>query len=121
MIEGVSKSRGAVQFKNAFGVSDEKCQSDYSNKYGKSNPNTRGNKSSNTSPRDGIALVNSISKAGGDVKTQISGDADFKERQFRAIQESNSDIKLNGMDEMLRGKGNREQFIWGGGGRRRGS
>ena len=60
IIETVSKSRGAVQFKNAIGVTTEKYQKEYLDKYAESRPNTGGSKSSNTSPRDGATSNDSI-------------------------------------------------------------
>lgn len=62
IIETVSKSRGAVQFKNAIGVTEEKYKNEYLAKYNKkrSDENSRGNESSNISLRDSITSNNSV-------------------------------------------------------------
>ena len=53
LIETVSKSRVALQFKNMIGVSEEKYISEYENIYKKRNrSNSGGNERSNISPRD---------------------------------------------------------------------
>lgn len=61
LIETVSKSRGALQFKNAIGVSEEKYKSDYIGVYKKRvGTNTGGSKSSNNSPHNESNSANSI-------------------------------------------------------------
>ncbi len=60
IIETVSKSRGATQFKNMIGVGEEKYQKEYIGKYKKSTANSRGSKSSNISLRDANAFSNNI-------------------------------------------------------------
>lgn len=54
MIEVVSKSRGAVQFKNMIGMSETQYQ-EYAQKYRRSSPNSEGSKSSIVPLRDGTA------------------------------------------------------------------
>ena len=61
LIETVSKSRGALQFKNAIGVSEEKYKTDYVDVYKKgAGTNTGGSKSPNNSPHDESNSINSI-------------------------------------------------------------
>lgn len=73
LIEVVSKSRGALQFKNAIGVSEEKYQKDYLDVYKKrAESNTRGSKRSNNSLRDDISSNNSIFSPDENVKQKFS-------------------------------------------------
>ena len=71
IIETVSLSRGALQLKNVIGVSEEKYQKGYINKYKKrSGENTGGNKSFNNSLRDSTTSDIRISQNNSDVNTQ---------------------------------------------------
>ena len=73
LIETVSKSRGSIEFKNIIGVSEDKYNSEYSNKYKKGNKtNTGGSESSNISPRDEFVSNNSISHKNENVNKKIS-------------------------------------------------
>lgn len=73
LIEVVSKSRGALQFKNAIGVSEEKYQTDYLDVYKKrAESNTRGSKRSNNSLRDDVSSNNSIFSPDENVKQKSS-------------------------------------------------
>ena len=78
IIETVSKSRGALQFKNAIGVTEEKYKNKYLTEYKKkrSDENTRGNESSNTSLRDSITSNNSIEQSDSTVNSIISENVD---------------------------------------------
>ncbi len=61
IIETVSKSRGAVQFKNAIGLTEDRYIRDYQNKYKRDSSNSRGGESLTISPRDDTISNNSIS------------------------------------------------------------
>ena len=86
MIDVVSASRGAVQFKNMIGVSEGKYQTQYAEKYKRNIPNTEGSESSNNSSRDGNVSsdinvpqkdsdVNLQSMPGNEKNTQRAGEA----------------------------------------------
>lgn len=73
IIETVSKSRGAIQFKNAIGVSKQKYEFEYLNKYKKrAETSARGSKSSNISLRDSFNSTNSIEEANEKVNRKMS-------------------------------------------------
>lgn len=77
LIETVSKSRGALQFKNAIGVSEEKYKRDYVDVYKKRvGTNTGGSESSNNSPHDESNSKSSIRNSEPDVNQKISDQGD---------------------------------------------
>ena len=82
LIETVSKSRGALQFKNAIGVSEEKYKTDYLDVYKKgAGTNTGGSKSPNNSPHDESNSINSIRNP-KPVVNQKNSDRDDVESDF---------------------------------------
>lgn len=73
LIETVSKSRGALQFKNAIGVTESKYQSDYVSVYKNSaGTNTRGSSSSKNSLRDSSNATDIIQNDMPEVKGKFS-------------------------------------------------
>lgn len=73
IIEIVSKSRNAMQFKNAIGVSEEKYQNEILPKYGKSLASSRGSRGFNTSLRNAQALSNpTVPQTGEESKSKKS-------------------------------------------------
>lgn len=87
IIETVSKSRGAIQFKNAIGVSEEKYVQKYLPEYKKrAETNARGSESSNISLRDSSNSNISIRNDGENVNKKIS-DRDSTGNQLSAEQQ----------------------------------
>ena len=79
IIETVSKSRGAVQFKNAIGVSEEKYNQEYLPMYKKrAETPARGNDSSNNSLRDGIDSKKIILSENEKVKSEATVEMDVE-------------------------------------------
>ena len=73
LIETVSKSRGALQFKNAIGVSESKYQTDYVDVYKKgAGTNTRGSDSSNNSLHDDPSSKLSIRNSEQEVNPEMN-------------------------------------------------
>lgn len=101
LIEVVSKSRGALQFKNAIGVSEEKYQTDYVDVYKKrAESNTRGSIRSNNSLHDDISSDNSIFNSEEIVKQKFSlRDQDVRkmndvlEKQNKKLREDVASLK----------------------------
>ena len=99
VIETVSKSRGAVQFKTAFGVTEEKYKNYYLARYKKDHSNSGGSKSSTFSLRDDMVSTQNISQSETDVKR-------FSTRDSRSIEEINADYMkaYESGDEKLMGR-----------------
>lgn len=94
LIETVSKSRGALQFKNAIGVSESKYQSDYVSVYKKrAGTNTRGSNSSNNSLHDGSNSKNSIRNSEPEVKEKFSDRDPELEKVNRVLEKENAGLK----------------------------
>lgn len=73
IIETVSKSRGAIQFKNAIGISKQKYEFEYRDKYKKrAETSARGSESSNISLRDSFNSTNSIDEPDEIVNRKMS-------------------------------------------------
>lgn len=97
IIETVSKSRGALQFKNMIGVTEEKYISDYINVYKKrSSTNARGGRIPNISLRDEstsegiIRHDNEKSKLSGGNSTAVT-----EAEQFSYSLRGNTDLQIS--------------------------
>ena len=92
LIETVSKSRGAVEFKNMIGVSEGKYIKEYQNRYKKRNSSSSGgSNSSNISPHNNTVSNNSIPQ-----KSDLSTDSakkfsDADDGQYSYSPENNID------------------------------
>ena len=96
LIETVSKSRGALQFKNAIGVSEEKYRTDYTDVYKKgAGTNTGGSKSSNNSPHDESNSNNSILDYDSVVNKKFSDrDISYTPEDIRRMEDELSEVSL---------------------------